>query len=153
MSSTNPTHHTEDTRLFKVYTDSATRELQVGDVVVWCDVPKHSTLTKNKPYVVIKVTPKSLGVYVVTDLGCEQLCGRGAGFKVVVTTPISYSKISDVCIKRNNSLYSIDTVGHWLFVDITDKVLILSDAVNKKRGFKNSKITIIKDTPDGYDFV
>ena len=153
MSSTNPTQHTEDTRLFKVYTDSATRELQVGDVVVWCDVPKHSTITKNKPYVVIKVAPKALGVYIVIDLGCEQLCGRGSGFKVVVTTGIEYGEISDVCIKRNNSLYSIDTVGHWLFVDITDRVLSLSGAVTKKRRFKNSKITILKDTPDGYDFV
>lgn len=72
---------TEDTKLFKVYKDSATRKLQIGDVVVWTGLGfRHNRLTRNKPYVIVNTAYSSPEICVADNSGDTNYYGRGAGY-------------------------------------------------------------------------
>jgi len=144
-----------DSKLFKVYKDSDTRILHVGDVIIYT-MSTSNSITDNKPYVVREVGVENRSIVLLDNTNNVRRLYKGAGFKVVATQPIEQATAGDICIAFNNKTYIADDTT-WLDWNkqprLADKVLVLSTKYAKVRRFKNSKITTLKETPSGYDII
>lgn len=78
-----------------MYKYKQTTDVEVGDLVVWTDISKyHGTLTKDKVYQVTN-HPDQNTLNVINDKGNKNSYGKGFGFKVLQTKPVSEAVVGD----------------------------------------------------------